>query len=93
MEEDPDSLYSYDQWDEDNVDLSFQTVPDLIHLLPDRDDQLDHHLYQQAVILLALLRKVGAPPIALWTVYILLYHRSLTQSHRGILAMVPSLKI
>ena len=59
MGDDHASLYSYDQWDEDNVDLSFQTVPDLLHLLPDRDDQLDHHLYQQAVILHALLRKVG----------------------------------
>ena len=87
------SLHSYDQWDEDNVDLSFQTVPDLLHLLPDRDDQLDLHLYQQAVILHARLRKVGARPIALWTVYILLYHRSCTQSHRGLLVLVPSLKI
>ena len=37
-------------------------MPDLLHLLPDRDDQLDHRLYQQSVILHALLRKVGQLP-------------------------------
>ena len=73
MEEDPTSSYRYDQWDEDLVDLSFQSgnyppsscpaypphsVPDLHHLLTARGSHLDYQLYSQAAILHNMLRKV-----------------------------------
>ena len=73
MAEYPASPYSYDQWDEDLVDLSFQSgnyppsscpaypphsVPDLHHLLTARGSHLDYQLYSQAAILHSMLRKV-----------------------------------
>merc|ERR1719318_867743 len=57
MEEDSSSSHLYDQWDEDLVDLSFQSVPDLHHLLTARGHQLDYQLYTQTDILHSLLRK------------------------------------
>ena len=59
MDKGPVSSYSYDQWDENLIDLSFQaanyflssspaypphSVPDLHHLLTARGHQLDYQL-------------------------------------------------
>jgi len=51
------SVPAYAQWDEDNVDLSFQSVPDLLQLLSQGDAQLREQLYQQSAVLHAMLRQ------------------------------------